>query len=61
MQEAYANMPETYWKEHHIRTLIEQFPEGQVGIKIDNELATIPCPISLEIELFGYLRVVQVI
>ncbi|NCC62864.1 MAG: carbon-nitrogen hydrolase, partial [Verrucomicrobiae bacterium] len=31
MIEAYSNMPETYWKEHHIKTLVRLFPEGQVG------------------------------
>ncbi|MBP6231111.1 MAG: GNAT family N-acetyltransferase [Paludibacteraceae bacterium] len=39
MIESYPNMPEAYWKEHHIKTLVDKFPEGQVGIKIDNELA----------------------
>jgi GNAT superfamily N-acetyltransferase len=39
MIESYSNMPEAYWKEHHIKTLVEKFPEGQVGIKVDNELA----------------------
>lgn len=39
MIESYPNMPEAYWKEHHIKTLVDKFSEGQVGIKIDNELA----------------------
>jgi predicted amidohydrolase/GNAT superfamily N-acetyltransferase len=39
MQEAYANMPETFWEKEQIKTLIDKFPEGQVGIKVDNELA----------------------
>ncbi|PLX00363.1 MAG: carbon-nitrogen hydrolase [Marinilabiliales bacterium] len=39
MQEAYSNMPETFWEKHQIKTLINKFPEGQVGIKVDNELA----------------------
>jgi predicted amidohydrolase/GNAT superfamily N-acetyltransferase len=39
MIESYSNMPEAYWKEHHVKKLIEKFPEGQVGIKIDDELA----------------------
>lgn len=39
MQEAYSNMAELYWKKHHIQILIDKFPEGQIGIKIDNELA----------------------
>lgn len=48
MIEAYPNMPEAYWKEHHIKTLIEKFPEGQVGIKIDNELAG--CALSIIVD-----------
>lgn len=39
MIECYENMSEPYWNQEHIKTLIEKFPEGQVGIKIDNELA----------------------
>jgi len=48
MQEAYSHMPEAYWKRHHIKTLIEKFPEGQVGIKIDNELAG--CALSIIVD-----------
>ncbi len=48
MQEAYPNMPEAYWKRHHIKTLIDKFPEGQVGIKIDNELAG--CALSIIVD-----------
>ncbi len=48
MIEAYSNMPETYWKEHHIKTLIRLFPEGQVGIKVNNELAG--CALSIIID-----------
>lgn len=48
MVEAYSNMPESYWKEQHIRTLIEKFPEGQVGIKIDNEL--VGCALSIMVD-----------
>jgi len=36
---SYSLMPEAYWKEHHIKKLIELFPEGQVVIKINGELA----------------------
>ncbi|WP_439185100.1 GNAT family N-acetyltransferase [Carboxylicivirga taeanensis] len=48
MQEAYSNMPESYWKEQHIKTLIEKFPEGQVGIKVDGELAG--CALSIIVD-----------
>ncbi|WP_430811041.1 MULTISPECIES: GNAT family N-acetyltransferase [unclassified Carboxylicivirga] len=48
MQEAYAKMPDAYWKEHHIKALIKKFPEGQVGIKVDDELAG--CALSIIVD-----------
>jgi predicted amidohydrolase len=39
MIETYPNLPNAYWKESHIKSLINKFPEGQVVIKINNELA----------------------
>lgn len=35
MIEAYSSMPNSYWKESHIESLIRKFPEGQVIIKIN--------------------------
>jgi predicted amidohydrolase/GNAT superfamily N-acetyltransferase len=48
MQEAYSNMPEDYWKENQIKTLIKKFPEGQLGIRVDNELAG--CALSIIVD-----------
>ncbi|MCB0473807.1 MAG: GNAT family N-acetyltransferase, partial [Flavobacteriaceae bacterium] len=48
MIEAYAKMPGIYWKEQHIEKLIKKFPEGQVGIKVDNELAG--CALSIIVD-----------
>ncbi|MFC4634912.1 bifunctional GNAT family N-acetyltransferase/carbon-nitrogen hydrolase family protein [Dokdonia ponticola] len=45
MISAYTNMPDSYWKEHHIKSLIEKFPEGQVVIKINGQLAG--CALSI--------------
>lgn len=45
MIEAYSNIPNAYWKESHIQALIDKFPEGQVVIKINNELAG--CALSI--------------
>lgn len=53
MLEAYPHMPDAYWKEHHIKTLIEKFPEGQIGIKIDNELAGCALSIIVDYSDFG--------
>jgi len=48
MIEAYSSIPNAYWKEHHIKTLIEKFPEGQVAIKVDGELAG--CALSIIVD-----------
>jgi predicted amidohydrolase/GNAT superfamily N-acetyltransferase len=48
MIESYSNMQNAYWKEHHINILNDTFPEGQVGIKINNELAG--CALSIIVE-----------
>ena len=45
MIEAYSNMPNSYWKESHIRSLIKKFPEGQVVIKVNDQLAG--CALSI--------------
>ncbi len=45
MIEAYSNMPNAYWKEAHIKSLIEKFPEGQVVIRVNGELAG--CALSI--------------
>lgn len=52
MIEAYSNMPNAYWQEHHIKTLIKNFPEGQVAIKVDNELAG--CALSIIVDYSLY-------
>jgi predicted amidohydrolase/GNAT superfamily N-acetyltransferase len=39
MIEAYSNWPDAYWKEAQIAALIKKFPEGQVVLKVNNEIA----------------------
>lgn len=48
MLQAYAPMSDAYWKEDQIQTLLEKFPEGQVVIKIDGELAG--CALSIIVD-----------
>ncbi len=48
MIEAYSNMPNAYWKEHHIKSLIAKFQDGQVAIKVDGELAG--CALSIIVD-----------
>lgn len=39
MIEAYKSMPNSYWTESQIQSLIRKFPEGQVVIKVNGQLA----------------------
>jgi predicted amidohydrolase/GNAT superfamily N-acetyltransferase len=48
MIESYTTMPNAYWKEHHIKSLIDKFPEGQVVIKVDKKIAG--CALSIIID-----------
>lgn len=48
MIEAYPTMPDAYWKESHIQSLIDKFPEGQVVIKVNNQLAG--CALSILVD-----------
>ncbi|MEZ5084641.1 MAG: carbon-nitrogen hydrolase family protein [Bacteroidales bacterium] len=45
MIESYTSMPNSYWKEHHIKSLIDRFPEGQIVIKVNNQIAG--CALSI--------------
>lgn len=48
MIEAYSNMPNSYWKESHIQSLIDKFPQGQVVIKVNDQLAG--CALSIIVD-----------
>lgn len=52
MIEAYSTMPNAYWKEHQIKTLIKKFPEGQVVIKVNGHLAGCALSIIVDYERF---------
>ncbi|MCB8999459.1 MAG: bifunctional GNAT family N-acetyltransferase/carbon-nitrogen hydrolase family protein [Bacteroidales bacterium] len=45
MIDSYSSMPTSYWKENQIKTLINLFPEGQVVIKVNNQIAG--CALSI--------------
>ncbi len=53
MISSYPTMPDAFWKEHHIRTLIRLFPEGQAVIKINGELAGCALSIIVDYDLFS--------
>jgi predicted amidohydrolase len=48
MIESYATMADAYWKEHQIDSLISRFPEGQVVIKVNNQIAG--CALSIIVD-----------
>lgn len=48
MIDTYESMPDSYWLEDHIKTLIKKFPEGQVVVKVDNDIAG--CALSLIVD-----------
>lgn len=39
MISSYHADPSAYWEEKHIQTLVDKFPEGQVVIKVNGEIA----------------------
>jgi len=48
MIEAYSSMPNAYWREQHINALVDKFPEGQVVIKVNGQLAG--CALSIIVD-----------
>jgi predicted amidohydrolase/ribosomal protein S18 acetylase RimI-like enzyme len=52
MIEAYASMPDSYWREDQIKSLIDKFPEGQVVVKINGKLAGCALSIILDYNNF---------
>lgn len=48
MLSAYASMPDSYWKEHHIKSLLDKFPDGQVVIKVNGKIAG--CALSIIVD-----------
>ena len=45
MIESYTTMPQAYWREHQIKSLINRFPDGQVVIKVNGQIAG--CALSI--------------
>jgi predicted amidohydrolase/ribosomal protein S18 acetylase RimI-like enzyme len=48
MISAYTSMPDSYWKESHIKSLLNKFPEGQVVMKVNGEIAG--CALSIIVD-----------
>lgn len=49
---SYSTMPEAFWRENQIKTLISKFPEGQVVIKINGHIAGCALSIIVDYDLF---------
>lgn len=49
---SYTSMPDAYWKKEHIEKLISIFPQGQVVIKINNQLAGCALSIIVDFDKF---------
>lgn len=52
MIEVYSSMPDAYWKEHHIKSLIDRFPEGQVVLKVNGQIAGCALAIVVDYDEF---------
>jgi predicted amidohydrolase len=52
---SYAGMPNSYWSERQMESLISRFPEGQVVIKVNNQIAG--CALSIIVD---YKRIEKV-
>ncbi|MDA3946913.1 MAG: GNAT family N-acetyltransferase, partial [Helicobacteraceae bacterium] len=50
---SYDTLTDAYWKESEIKALIEKFPEGQVVIRIDGEIAGAALSIIVDYERFA--------
>ncbi|PKA98625.1 putative amidohydrolase [Flavobacteriaceae bacterium MAR_2009_75] len=48
MKEVYKNIPDSYWAEKQIKSLIKLFPQGQVVIKVNGQLAG--CSLSIIVD-----------
>lgn len=53
MIESYSNMPNSYWNEPQIKTLINLFPDGQVVIKVNKQIAGCALSIIVDYDKFG--------
>ena len=54
MIEVYNNVRNPYWENHEISTLIKKFPEGQVVIKVNDQLAGCALSIIVDYKKFGH-------
>lgn len=51
MIEAYKNWEGSYWREEHIQTLLEKFPEGQIGVLVAGKVVGTALSIRISQEM----------
>jgi len=56
---AYKSMPDAYWKESEIQSLIKKFPEGQIVIKVDGKIAGSALSIIVDYDRFSHYHTYQ--
>ena len=53
MISAYSGMSEAYWKETHIKKLLEIFPEGQVAVTVNDKVVGCALSLIVDYDQFG--------
>ena len=53
MIESYTNMPDSFWNELEIKKLINLFPDGQVVIKVNKQIAGCALSIIIDYDKYG--------
>jgi predicted amidohydrolase len=53
MIDSYQSMPASIWKEEHIKSLLTKFPEGQVVVKVNGDIAGCALSIIVDYDKFA--------
>ncbi|MBE0654823.1 MAG: carbon-nitrogen hydrolase, partial [Bacteroidales bacterium] len=53
MIKAYPNWEGAYWKEHHIASLLDRFPEGQICVTVNDRVVASALTIIVSYDLYG--------
>lgn len=56
MVESYAGLANPYWTRKQVETLINQFPEGQVAIKVNGQIAGVALSIIVDSSKYEHLH-----
>lgn len=53
MESTYQDLPDAYWEEHEIKALLKKFPEGQVVIRVNGQMAGCALSIIVDYDRFN--------